>query len=250
MNDKSHWNRIAPTYNDEIFDVFASDKNKVLTQYFKKHRSKSKQTIDFGCGNGKAFPYLAPQFKSVLGVDISQRLLDQAIQRGFKNVYVQQADLTKPGLSLPKAEFAFCCNVIMFTDVLKNDHALKNISGNLKSGGVALLVLPSLESALFSSWRLIDIYRREGVSISEISEEEFHYFKGKKRDLIQGIVYIDNVATKHYTAPELEVILPEAGLTLTALERIEYEWDSELADPPTWLKGPYPWDWLVECRKR
>jgi hypothetical protein len=77
---------------------------------------------------------------------------------------------------------------------------------------------------------------------------EFHYFKGNKRDLIQGIVYIDKVPTKHYSASELEVILPQAGFTITKLEKLEYDWSTELAAPPKNLEAPYPWDWLVEVR--
>lgn len=249
MNERTHWNKIAPDYNEEIFDVFASDRKGILGRYLKLHTSQTGIAIDFGCGNGKAFPLLAPAFKKVLGLDISSNLLKQAKARGYSNVTVQRADLTRKNLELLPADFVFCCNVIMFPNLDKNLKALRNIARALKSGGTALVVLPSLDSALFSSWRLIDIYRKEGVEAVEIPAREFHYFKGSKRDLVQGIVYIDGVPTKHYSGSELEVILPEAGLSITALEKIEYNWDSELANPPDWLKAPYPWDWLVECRK-
>lgn len=249
MNERDHWNKIAPDYNDEIFNVFASDRKGILSKYLKRHARKSGSAIDFGCGNGKAFPLLVPAFRHVLGLDISTGLLKQAKARGYSNVTLRQADLTRKQLKLNAADFVFCCNVIMFPDLAKNRIAFKNVAQSLKPGGTALLVLPSLDSALFSSWRLIDIYEREGVSAEEIPTHEFHYFKGSKRSIIQGIVHIDGVPTKHYSASELEVILPESGLTITALEKIEYEWNSELADPPGWLKAPYPWDWLVECRK-
>jgi hypothetical protein len=45
------------------------------------------------------------------------------------------------------------------------------------------------------------------------------------------------------------VVFKNCGLTITAVDKVEYDWDSELASPPDWLKEPYPWDWLVECRK-
>jgi len=65
--------------------------------------------------------------------------------------------------------------------------------------------------------------------------------------MVQGIVYIDTVPTKHYAASELEVILPRAGFKITKLEKIEYDWNTEIAEPPKGLGAPYPWDWLVEC---
>jgi SAM-dependent methyltransferase len=249
MDEKSHWNRIAPDYNDEIFDVFHSDKKKKLPKYFKKHAGLTKTAIDFGCGNGKSFPYMAPLFKHILGLDISKGLLNQARQRGYANVDLRQSDLTKKNLTLPPVDFAFCCNVIMFPVIEKNLTMLRNIYRALKPGGTALIILPSLDSVFFSSWRLIDLYRREGVKPADIPASEFHYFKGNKRDILQGIVHIDGVPTKHYTDSEIQVVFREAGLNVTKIEKLEYDWHTELASPPEWLQDPYPWDWLVECRK-
>lgn len=246
MNEKKHWEQLAPEYNNEIFDVYASDKFKKLPRYIRKHAALTKTAIDFGCGNGKSFPYLAPVFKRVLGVDISKGLLKQAAARNFKNVTLQAHDVTRK-LHAPKADFAFCCNVVMFPDLNKNTKAFQNIARALKPGGTALLVLPSLDSALYSAWLLIQLYKREGVKEADIPAHEFH-FKGNKRDMLQGIVHIDNVPTKHYSASELEVILPQAGFTLTKLEKLEYDWNTELASPPKNLGAPYPWDWLVEVR--
>jgi len=246
VNEKRHWEKLAPDYNAEIFDVYASDKFKKLPRYISKHASQNRTAIDFGCGNGKSFPLLSPAFNSVLGLDISKSLLKQAAARGYKNVTLKTHDVTHK-LKVPKADFAFCCNVVMFPDLKKNEIAFKNIARAIKPGGTALFVLPSLDSALFSSWQLIQLYEREGVKAADIPAHEFHYFKGSKRDMVQGIVYIDTVPTKHYAASELEVILPRAGFKITKLEKIEYDWNTEIAEPPKGLGAPYPWDWLVEC---
>jgi SAM-dependent methyltransferase len=250
MDQEKHWNAIGVQYADEIFDVFASDKNKVLSRYFKKHGNREHSAIDFGCGIGKAFPYLSPLFKKVIGTDISTRLLAQAKKKGYNNVELIKADLTKPSVSFPSVELAFCCNVIMLPEVEKNYAMLRTIQQSLKPGGVALLVLPSMESILFSSWRLIDWYRREGVDVANIPASELAYFKNNKREILKGNLHINGVPTKHYSQPELEVIIQEAGMTLTNLEKIEYDWNTEFAEPPDWMKSPYPWDWLVECVKK
>ncbi|MDZ7650231.1 MAG: class I SAM-dependent methyltransferase [Cytophagales bacterium] len=222
MNEKKHWERIAQAIMMKFLMYMPATKRKA-SRYFKKHGSKNNTAIDFGCGNGKSFPYLAPIFKHVLGLDISKGLLKQAKQRGYSNVALKKADLTKKRLTLTQVDFAFCCNVIMFPDLEKNYTMLANINKALKPGGAALVVLPSLDSALFSSWRLIDLYRKEGVDVNDIPAHEFHYFKGTKRDLIQGIVHIDGVPTKHYSQTELQVTFEEAGFKITALERLEYD---------------------------
>ncbi len=58
MNEQSHWDKIAPGYNEEIFDVFASDKEKKLERLFSKHGNRNHMAIDFGCGTGKALPFV------------------------------------------------------------------------------------------------------------------------------------------------------------------------------------------------
>jgi SAM-dependent methyltransferase len=249
MSEKDHWNKIAPTYNDEIFDVFNSDKFKKLPRYFKKHGDLKKTAIDFGCGNGKSFPFIAPLFKQILALDISNGLLKQAKQRGFKNITLKQADLTKKNLVLPKADFAFCCNVIMFPILEMNDRMIENIYRSLKPGGTALIVLPSLDSAIYSAWRLIDLYKKEGIEPDNIPKGEFNYFKASKREIIQGLIHIDGVPTKHYSESEIKVIFRAAGFTVTTVDKLEYDWNTEITSPPNWLKDPYPWDWLVELKK-
>jgi SAM-dependent methyltransferase len=250
MNEEAHWNTIAPKYNDEIFDVFKSDKNKRLPHYFKKHANAAHHAVDFGCGNGKSFPYLSPLFKSITAVDISQQLLNQAKTRPFSNITFKRLDLTRPSIKLPPADFIFCCNVAMLPEIKKTHAMIRNIQRTLRKGGRALLVLPALDSVLYASWRLIDLYGKEGVTPDRIPDSEFDYFKASKRDIVQGIIHIDGVPTKHFGQSELEVVFRDAGLTITSLDKVEYYWNSELAEPPKGMGGPYPWDWLVECRKK
>ncbi|MCX8491521.1 MAG: class I SAM-dependent methyltransferase, partial [Cyclobacteriaceae bacterium] len=234
----------------EIFDVFKNDRRKRLPFYFDKHSGTKKTVVDLGCGNGKAFKYLSPLFAKVVGFDISQKLLDQAKKLPYTNIELRCEDLTNEEILLPTADFVFSCNVVMFPKIEMNYAMFRNIYRTLKPTGSAVLVLPALESVLFSSWRLISVYASEGVSIDEIPIDEFDYFKAAKRNIVQGIIHIDNVPTKHYMESEIEVVFRNAGLKVTALEKLEYRWDTEMESPPNWLGKPYPWDWLVECRRK
>lgn len=248
MNEESHWDSIAPEYNTEVFDVFKSDKNKRLVHYFNKYANKSHKAIDFGCGTGKAFPFMSPRFKSILALDISKECLITAKQRGYKNIRTEKKDLTK-NVRLPISEFIFCCNVAILPEAKQNMLMIRNIYGSLKKGGSAVIVVPSMDSILFYAWRLIDWYQKEKVKPENIPASELNYFNGSKRNLFQGIVMIDKVPTKHYSKSELEVIFNREGFRIKAIEKVEYEWTTEFAKPPAWMKEPYPWDWLVECGK-
>ena len=249
MNEELHWNRIAHSYEDEIFDVFKSDKDKKLPHYFKKYANKDRTAIDLGCGIGKAFPYLSPAFRKVYAVDISDKCLDIAANKQYTNIEFQKTDLTDPELKLPQADFGFCCNVLLLPQLEKNIEMIRNTHKALKRNSAAIFVVPSLDSILFYAWRLIEWNKMEGVKPADIPESEFSYFSGSKRDIFQGLIRIDGVVTKHYSHPEIEVIFRDAGFTIRNIDRIEYEWNTEFAEPPQWLKDPYPWDWLVEVAK-
>lgn len=249
MNEEKHWDKVGSSYDSEIFDVFASDRKQILPACFSRHANASGTAIDFGCGTGKSFHYISPLFKNVVAVDISRELLHQAQQRPYGNISFRQLDLTQSRLSLPKADFVFCCNVAMLPEIEKTHAIIRNAQRALRPGGTAAFVLPALDSVLYASWRLIEVYRKEGVPPEKIPVYEFDYFRASKRRLVEGIIYIGNVPTKHFTRTELDIVFTDAGFTVTAVEKIEYNWDTELEKPPRWLKDPYPWDWLVECKK-
>lgn len=249
MDQRKHWDKIGAQYGDEIFDVFASDRRQVLKDYLALHAHKQHSALDFGCGTGKALPLLAPVFKTVYGFDISDALLEQAHQLGYRNAILRQADLTKPLLKITPVDFVFSCNVIMLPTRAQNMAMLKNVFRALKPGGTAVIVVPSLESMLLSSTRLIEWYQRQGVSASKIPKSEFDYYQGPVTDTIQGLIRIDGVPTQHYTEPVLSGMLYDAGLRLLTLGKIEYDWNTEFDQPPSWMRAPYPWDWLAECTK-
>lgn len=249
MDEQKHWDKIAEKYQDEVLNAFESDRKQKLARYFKKHANKKHTAIDFGCGIGNGFDYLSPNFKEVLAVDISQNCLDIAKEKGYNNITFKQKDLTLDRISLPPAEFVLCSNVAIFAELEMNYAIFKNVSKVMKPGGHALFVVPSMESTMFYAWRMIDWHRRDGVKPEDIPDSEFAYYKGSKRDLLQGIVSIDGRPTKHYSHSELQVILRDAGMEVLNVDRLEYEWTTEFLEPPKWMKDPYPWDWVVECRK-
>jgi len=96
--------------------------------------------------------------------------------------------LTKRGLQFKPAHFGFCCNVVMLPEIEENQRMLQNIHNALRKGGSALLVIPSLESILYSTWRLMEWNRREGVKPNRIPADDLSYYKGSKLELLQGIV--------------------------------------------------------------
>ena len=112
-------------------------------------------------GRHRYFGLLSARFGRVVGVDISQELLDRATrfviysgagrsrQRRLKNVEVAQADLRR-GLppNLPPADVGLCQNVLLLPDAAAQEAMLSTVRGGIRSKGALVLLVPSLESAI------------------------------------------------------------------------------------------------------
>ena len=117
----------------------------------------------------------------------------------------------------------------------------------VRPGGHALFVVPSVESALYVKQRLVEQRMRAG-------EEEKRAWLMDRRfrsvlELQRGVIEIEKVRTKHYLREELITTLSALHLTVQRVDKVEYLWETEVADPPRWLKRPYPWDWMALATK-
>jgi len=246
--DKKYWDKIYETYNVEIFDVLKSDRNDVIKSAIEKLASKKKVVGDIGCGIGKWLPLLSSNFKKVYAIDYMEPGL-KFIEKNFKrlkNVECLLADMTiekhKPG----KYDVILCVNALMMEQSNKRTNFFYNLYASLNKNGSLILVIPSLESILFSEFICDKVNQKKkntskkatgAISISENSH------------LKNGIVSLDNVPHKHFLKEELISILSDLGLEVEKVEKVQYSWDTELDSPPKWLKAPYPWDWMVHAKK-
>ena len=68
---RAYWEKMAPSYQEEIFDVLKEDKKALIRKAIKKYARPEQTVIDIGCAVGKWFPVLSPLFKKVIALDIS-----------------------------------------------------------------------------------------------------------------------------------------------------------------------------------
>lgn len=250
MNDKVQWNSVAGSYEDEIFSVFKNDKNKKIEFYLKKNGNKNHTAIDFGCGIGYALPLITPYFKTVMALDVSQECINKAQLVSYENVIFKQADLASKKISPMKADFAFCCNVAISGNNTRNYRILNNVLSSLKVGGKAVFVLPSLESSSLSSQKMIEWYQKENTNLNQIPVVDLnHLNKLESKSVMQGIFNINDIPTKHYSFTELFAFFNSGNYKLENIDRVEYDWSTEFDSPPSWMRDPYPFDWLVEVKR-
>lgn len=245
--DRTYWEKIAPDYNDEIFDVLHYDRSGIIVSAIKKLSSKKKTVIDIGCAVGKWIPFLSPLFKKVLAIDIAEKNLAiaKASHQQYRNIEYRRVDMSGRQVNIQKAGVAICINAILTGNIKKRIVFFHSLSKCLEKNGYLVLVVPSLESSLFTT------IVRDRYKIDKRSEEKISSKKALQKwaHLKQGNAFIDGVATKHYLEEELVLLLSKEKFKVEEIKKVEYNWKTEFNDPPKWLKAPYPWDWMVVAKK-
>jgi 2-polyprenyl-3-methyl-5-hydroxy-6-metoxy-1,4-benzoquinol methylase len=245
---RSYWEKIAPSYGEEIFDVLQNDKKELIRSVVEDHASKDKTVIDIGCAIGKWLPVLSPLFKKVIALDISAKNLAIAekLHPDLKNVDYVRADMSGKSSKIHPCDFGICINAILTPTLKDRDKFFRSLTKCIKKGGHIVISIPSLES-----WLLTSILQQQ----FKIDKSLFPATRNGKEairkwnNIRKGNTDIDGVPHKHYLKEELVLLLDKAGFVSEEFKKIEYSWKTEFVKPPRWLKEPKPWDWMVVARK-
>lgn len=249
--DRAYWDSKAKTYDREIFSSIHEDKNGVIKKTISKYASKKHAAADLGCGSGLYLPYLASKFKSVYACDLSAGLVRAAKKRCVKTAGITYnvADLSKERQKLPDVRFAVSANVLIIPDAAIRRAIVRNFYRALPKGAVLMLVVPSLESVLYVNTRQFEWNLKDGMSERKALDAGLKSTHKKTGSVADGLINIEGVTHKHYLREELEVFLTGFRFKVQKISKVEYKWDTEFENPPKWMKGPYPWDWLVVLLK-
>ena len=120
--EKSYWEKIAPIYETEIFDVLKNDKKGHIVKAIESFASNKKSIIDIGCAVGKWIPVLSPLFKQVHAIDISSKNLQIAEKKysALKNISYERVDMSAKTLTSKTFDAAICINAILTSDLKNN----------------------------------------------------------------------------------------------------------------------------------
>jgi SAM-dependent methyltransferase len=250
---EERWDAIADAYDEEVLSVYDHDRRGLVREKIKKYGSRSLSASDLGCGLGKFLPLLAKAFKQVHACDYSAGLLERARQdnAGLANLQIEKVDLSNGAVRLPKVDFTLCVNVLLTPHLRERLSILKNITRQLSKGGHLVLVVPSLESALYANARLVQWNLRSGVAHERAESEGFRENEPSGAEVARGgVLYAGDLKMKHFLKEELVTTADGLRLDAVSVEKLEYRWDTEFKEPPNWMGEPFPWDWLAVLRKR
>ena len=248
--DEKYWDKIAENYELEIFDTLKNDLTDIIIDHINRFSSRRWVASDFGCGVGKYLPILGERFKTVYAIDLSNKCLELSREscRRLDNIVYVKGDLADPKLKTVKTNFAISVNMLIMPSGRQRAAILKNISRKVVKGGYFLLIVPSLESALYTQFRL-----RERILNPKSRHKGRNYWKfspvGLKDSPVGGLLNWAGVPTKHFLEEELISLLSKLNFKVLSVRKVEYSWNSIYDRFPKSMKQPYPWDWLVVSRK-
>jgi len=289
----AYWNAQARDYDENIFSTIDEDATGVITQTIRRFAATDVEgpmgrCIDLGCGAGKYLHALSSSFKTVTACDLSPRLTSLARKevdsRGLRNVSVKVRDLSQVWYrdvvasqcapnsgdaigATPDAEelgsygFAVMANVLIAPGPTSTRTLmLRNAMRSLCPGGRLLVVVPSLESALYVNLRCeeaeCDGPYAGGKKCSVTADLVRQPTRSEGADILQGVLKRSGVRTKHYLEPEFILLANRVGFAVECCEKVTYRWHSELGlgsdiYVPTALReqAPLPWDWLFVLQK-
>src|SRR5215467_10030004 len=121
--EESYWDGVAETYDDEVFNTLANDRNGTIVEYIDRIASHDLDVGDFGCGAGKYVRLLSSRFKSVTAIDHAKKLLDRArlACADLPNVNYIKADLVTPRVKLEPVDAGVSMNVLLSPDAGKRE---------------------------------------------------------------------------------------------------------------------------------
>ena len=164
MKTKKFWDDHAQQYDTGVMKRYAEAYRRTI-ELAKASLKPSDHVFDFGCGTGLVTNEIAGSVKSILAVDLSEKMLeiaiDKAKQRGIGNVTFQMTE--SEGLSAGQEPFDVVCafNVLYFIRDL--DALLAKFNSMLKPGGLLLSVTDCVDRPKDFKTRVIFLLVKIGV---------------------------------------------------------------------------------------
>lgn len=231
--DRREWDRLAPEFENGVYDIAAIDSRGVLADLVARVRPRrSRDTlVDLGCGIGTFVNAHGARFAKIVALDFSPVMLARAKERlaRMPNVEWICSDIPRAADTLAeRGDLTVCLNVITSTSARKRAAIWDAVRTITKPGGWALVVIPALESA-----RMLASFD-DRVSVDDGGTP--------------GHVEIEGGTQKYYTREELERLARRHGFEAATVEGVHYPWSEEAIRRPRAAQQT-PFDWALLARR-
>jgi SAM-dependent methyltransferase len=223
---REYWDSLAKRFDNEIFDVLGDSANGELARQLHGLAHPHHSVVDIGCGTGRHLRLLVHHFSSVAGIEQSEACLQiaRAACDDVNRVLLVRA--TWPPRWMHSAfDVAVSFNCAIHPHRRRWGRALDAVSTVLRTGGRALVVVPSSESA----------------------QQLYRYARGSEhfpeRPDSHGVAAVGGTRTRHFFREELLDALQARGLERVRITKNEYTWASHGLRASDAVRRP--WDWVA-----
>lgn len=153
---KNCYNLTSSSYNKRYIE---EQKNKYKHALFHLELSPNNKILDVGCGSGLLFSFLSSKVKTIVGIDISNELLQKAKkEKNNKKIQLIQADADHLPFQNNKFDIIFAFTVLQNMPAPMN--TIKEMKLVAKKGGY--IVLTGLKR-FFSLNTIMSVLKRSGL---------------------------------------------------------------------------------------
>ncbi len=238
------WNTHADT--PDVLDLYGISSNNPLVDYIIRIPNKESTTVaDLGCGSGAGFR-LFQDFRFIYAVDYAAQQLKLAAAKRVRQAQLMLEDF-KTAVFNEKVDYAFFVLSLYPNYYDEFEEVLAHVATNVKSGGKIILVLPSLESKLFTiQLDLYEWHKYEHLS-SEAINARFEALLRVVGIHPSGYTNFMNsgLRMKSWLKEELEFRLASTNLKLERIQKFPLDWPKNHHLPYV-ANLPTPWLWMLE----
>ncbi len=249
------WNKIAPEYFKHIQSPFTkSVKNPIYRLLRRLGNTNEKSVLEVGCGTGTLIPFLAKNFKRVVAVDISRKMIEIAEEKHghLENVELKVMDAVNITRLQEKFDVVVCVNSIIMPDIVKVNKVIKKMYRVLKKKGFLVGIFPSIDSLVYQAMITFDKEYERRKNRRKARRATRRIISARHHDFCFGFFDVGG-RQKHYYGFELEYRMKKAGFRKIKVGKVKYPWElmDKEENPKQFIGGIYEelWDWTVCAQK-
>jgi SAM-dependent methyltransferase len=250
------WDRLAGCYEDEVISPIHNAKGSPVITIINAIQGKAEKTVaDLGCGTGPLLPFLLKNFKSVMAMDFSGKMIETANQRiqtecpqWAQKITLLQRSLVDFNM---KNDFdvVLSVNSLLMADPDEIGVSFANIRRSLKDDGLFIGVFPSFESILeeyrHTYWREHRARGSHGMARAAANRK----LEAKRIDFELGTYDTGDMIQKYYLRHELEFFMESAKLMPFSFQKVCYRKEHSFNYHDDLAGHPRMWDWVVLAKK-
>lgn len=147
LSPKAYWEKYAKSYEGKLKNEYHNERLSMISRLLANIKFDGKKICDFGCGGGEIDLQLAERGGSIVGIDISQSMVDIAkenfARKNLKGEFVMGGVNQLKELAENSFDTLICFNVLAYLEKDELEIFFRESNRILKNGGELIISNPN-----------------------------------------------------------------------------------------------------------